>query len=198
MWTIICLILVVVVVATLRKYRQQDIANLAAAELQLDGRQGALFQAKTNLRLREQEWSLAFDSFNAIDIETTGLSRAKSRIIQIAVVSFVAGDASYTWSTYLNPGIPIPENATKVNNITNEMVASAPSFAHIMSDLERRLNSNPLVSHNLKYDTDILMAEFSKQGVSWFPLYGYCTMRMARGAPITDSPHARNEHFIAK
>jgi DNA polymerase III alpha subunit (gram-positive type) len=187
-WIVSLLTSAVLGIAILRTIRQQDIAVVEAARVNIYQKQRELSQTKKVLKLTEREWALAFGTFSAVDIETTGLSNAKSKIIQIAIVEFVGGRASGTWSTYINPGIRIPTNATKVNNITNEMVTSAPFFTDVMHVIQRQLDTAPLVAHNMKFDTDFLIAEFAKQNVSWIPKYGYCTMRMAWGAPIAEPP----------
>jgi DNA polymerase III subunit epsilon len=60
------------------------------------------------------------------DTETTGTRPEKDRIVEIAAYDPV-NDKSYT--QLINPGIPIPEEVTQIHGITNEMVASAPTFA---------------------------------------------------------------------
>jgi hypothetical protein len=101
--------------------RQRDISGLAMAERHLAVKHDAMYAAQSILKQIEQEWSLAFDGFCAIDVETTGLASAKCKIIQIAIVTFEGGRVANAWSRYLNPGVKIPVNATKVNNITDIM-----------------------------------------------------------------------------
>ena len=62
------------------------------------------------------------------DTETTGIRPDKERIVEIAAYDPVSG-AQFV--QLVNPGIPIPAEATAIHGITNEMVAEAPSFADV-------------------------------------------------------------------
>ena len=189
------LIITFILAAAIKELRRKNIAGVVAAKIAFENRQKELINANEELRITELKWSLAFDCFTAVDIETTGLARAKSRIIQIAIVTFIGGRVARVWTTYLNPGVGIPENATKVNNITNAMVASAPVFGEIAHDIRLRLDSSPLVAHNLKFDTDFLIEEFARQKITWLPLYGHCTMRQTSGAPTPDPPREERTFY---
>lgn len=60
------------------------------------------------------------------DTETTGIRPEKDRIVEIAAYDPVNDK---TLNLLVNPGIPIPEEASAIHGISNEMVAEAPSFA---------------------------------------------------------------------
>lgn len=59
------------------------------------------------------------------DTETTGVRSDQDRIIEIA-----AYDATLdkTFCQLINPGIPIPKEATQIHRISDDMVKDAPSF----------------------------------------------------------------------
>lgn len=59
------------------------------------------------------------------DTETTGVRSDQDRIIEIAAFDPVLGR---TFNEFINPGIPIPKEATAIHTITDEMVKEAPSF----------------------------------------------------------------------
>lgn len=62
------------------------------------------------------------------DTETTGTRPEKDRIVEIAAYDPV-NDKSY--SQLVNPQISIPDEAAAIHGITNEMIASAPTFAEV-------------------------------------------------------------------
>jgi len=91
-------------------------------------------------------------SFIAIDTETTGLSCAKDHLIEVAAVRFEDWTPVEKFETMINPGIHIPADATRVNGITDEMVADAPSFDQIIDSLSDFIGKANIVGHNLPFD----------------------------------------------
>ena len=63
------------------------------------------------------------------DLETTGMSATDDAIIEISAVRVRNGEAAGTFSTLVNPQCAIPYSATRVNGITDEMVAEAPRIS---------------------------------------------------------------------
>jgi uncharacterized protein YprB with RNaseH-like and TPR domain len=57
-----------------------------------------------------------------VDVETTGLSTQNDRIIEIAAIKMVDGVRVGIFSSLINPSMEIPENITKITNITQPMV----------------------------------------------------------------------------
>ena len=60
------------------------------------------------------------------DLETTGVSPKKDKIIEISALKVKDSKVVEEFSTLVNPECEIPYQAMKVNNISNEMVADAP------------------------------------------------------------------------
>jgi len=139
-----------------------------------------------NKHIRESELpicdpftQLVESGFVAIDVETTGLKTATSKIIQITLIKYKSGLIHEKFSTYVNPGVKIPPNVTKVNKITNKTVKHAPTFEHIKNDIIQFINYAPLVGHNLSYDIAILENELERHDVHHALVWGYCTMKEA-------------------
>jgi len=135
--------------------------------------------------------ALAFGKFCAVDVETTGVKRATSRVLQLALVLFDGGKPVGKRVWLFNPGVPIPPNATKVNRITNEMVVSCRSFKECAEEIRPLLERYPLVAHNLEFDTDMVNEEFDRIGPSLKISYGFCTMRRSAGKPEYREPGER-------
>lgn len=102
---------------------------------------------------------LTFDnvrSFVVIDTETTGLSSAKDSIIEIAAIKFDDWEPISKFHTLINPGRHIPEEASEINNITDDMVLNSPSFSQIINSLNYFIGDNNIVGHNLPFDLKFL------------------------------------------
>ena len=95
-------------------------------------------------------------SFVAIDVETTGLKADKDDIIEISAVKFYGFKPVAVFSTLLKPSGTIPADATAINNITNAMVASSPTFSQIKNSLEGFIGDLPIVAHNAEFDIKFL------------------------------------------
>lgn len=87
-----------------------------------------------------------------IDTETTGLSR-NDEIVEIAIVDI---NENVLFQSYVKPSKPIPKKATDIHGITNKMVASAPTFAQVWSDIKSKIGNNSLVFYNAHFDTRMI------------------------------------------
>lgn len=80
------------------------------------------------------------------DTETTGVRAEDDCIIEIAAYN---AHSKQTFSMLVNPGKPIPEGATAIHGITDEMVADAPSFAVVGKAFIEFVGDNGvLIAHN--------------------------------------------------
>ncbi|TNI58895.1 DNA polymerase III subunit epsilon [Aeromonas dhakensis] len=89
-----------------------------------------------------------------LDTETTGLD-SQAEIVEISIIDELG---QVVLDTLVKPLKPIPADATAIHGITNNMVASAPSWAEIHDDVCRIVSSKPLVIYNADYDM-CLMAQ---------------------------------------
>lgn len=83
------------------------------------------------------------------DLETTGLTPETDEIIELSGIKVRNGQAEEEFSTLINPGIPIPYAATRVNGITDSMVAGAPSLADALAGFLDFIGNDILVGHNI-------------------------------------------------
>lgn len=108
-----------------------------------------------------------------IDTETTGTDPAVARIVEIAVVvvdGLGTAEPSVELHTRVNPGSPIPPDATKVHGITDSDVAGAPSWTDVWPYVRDLVNNRSPVAYNAPYDAQVLTIECLRAGVDPEPV----------------------------
>lgn len=94
--------------------------------------------------------------FVAFDVETTGLHGTHDEIIQLTAIRFQEWEPVEIFSTFVNPKKAIPEEASRVNNITDDMVASAPPIEAVIKDFDAFIGKSNLLGHNILFDLKFL------------------------------------------
>ncbi len=100
-----------------------------------------------------------------LDVETTGRDPAHDRVIEVGIVVGRAGEivARYNWM--LNPGMSIPQEARDVHGITDEQVASAPSFDAVAHEIADALRGRIPAAYNADFDKQFLLSEYARIGM---------------------------------
>lgn len=86
--------------------------------------------------------------FVVYDLETTGVDPARDEIVEIGALKIENGEFSEFWTTLVRPSRPIPPDATKVNRITNEMVAHCYNISQLISDFYLFCKDCTIVGYN--------------------------------------------------
>ena len=100
----------------------------------------------------------ALGSFIAIDTETTGLSPWNDRIVELSAVRYIDWKPFDRFTTLINPGRPIPERASEINGITDDMVEDAPTISQVIPAFQQYLGKYNIVGHNVTFDLKFLFA----------------------------------------
>lgn len=124
-------------------------------------------------------------SLVVLDTETTGLSRKRDHVVEVAAcrIDAASGGVLEEFHRYVNPGMLVPPAAVKVHGLTNSFLADKPRFKDIASDLATFLDGSTLVIHNAPFDSGFLSAEYRSCGVGSFeniPKQIVCSRAMAR------------------
>lgn len=111
-----------------------------------------------------------------IDVETTGLNPYADRIVELSILK-IHPDGTEEYKTHrINPGIPIPAEATSIHGITNEDVAGEPKFRQYAVSIRDFLTECDIAGFNvIKFDLSFLEAEFKRAGVE-FSRKGRCLL----------------------
>ena len=108
--------------------------------------------------------------FVAFDIETTGLLPGVDRIIELAGVAFQGDAVLSTFEQLVDPGIPIPCEASRVNGITDDMVKGMPAISETLPGFLAFLRRGTPVAHNAVFDVSFLWGDIEAAGIA--PLEG--------------------------
>lgn len=103
-------------------------------------------------------------AFIAFDTETTGLDPASGRIVEIGAVKFDRRGVIARYNVLINPEMPMPEDAGKVNGITDEMLKDKPLIADVFPDFFDFIGTGVLVAHNAPFDINYVNAELKRSG----------------------------------
>lgn len=114
-----------------------------------------------------------------LDVEATGLTPGKDRIIEIAAQKYHEGQLVDSLVSLVNPGIALPAEITKLTGITERDLRKAPAFAEIAPRLRDFIGDLPVVAHNAKFDAKFIWEESARAGVMLSINY-IDTVRMAK------------------
>lgn len=96
------------------------------------------------------------------DLETTGLDTSSDRIVQFAFIN--EGRRSIK---LVDPGIPIPAEATAIHGISDRTVKGHPAFSHWAATIQAWVSEPEVVLvgfNSRRFDTLILDAELRRHG----------------------------------
>lgn len=107
------------------------------------------------------------------DIESTGVETETARIVELACIKYNVDGTREEKTILVNPGVPIPIEASDVHGITDEMVKDKPFFKQYSQAIRNWFDGCDLAGFNSdNYDIPLLSAEFERsglEGINWNP-----------------------------
>ncbi len=91
-------------------------------------------------------------NFLAVDIETTGLSPVKDRIIEVAAIRYIDGEPKEHFEKLINPGCRLPERIIELTGITQDMLVNAKTEREVMEEFLSFAGGDVLLGHNISFD----------------------------------------------
>ncbi len=91
-----------------------------------------------------------------VDIETTGLSKRRHKITEIAAVKIKNKEIIEEFSTLVNPRCRIPAFITRLTGINNKMIKNAPFIEKVLPKFLKFLGSSVFVAHCATFDYNFL------------------------------------------
>lgn len=100
-----------------------------------------------------------------LDTETTGLSHG-DKIVELSVID-LHGNTLY--NQLFNPLMPMPDNASRINGITDDMLKDMPTFESEIPAINKVLAGKTLIGWNVSFDEKMLSFEYSyaSQNKTW-------------------------------
>lgn len=120
-------------------------------------------------------------SFLSLGLETTGIDPATARIVEVAITRHGPDDDAATiFRHWINPGIPIPPEASACHGITDDAVRDVPKFATYAAQISGLLREQTVIGFNIhSFDLPILCEEmeraqqaFDYRSVNWIDVRG--------------------------
>ncbi|MEF3693157.1 MAG: PolC-type DNA polymerase III [Acholeplasmataceae bacterium] len=119
-------------------------------------------------------------TFVVFDIETTGLSATRDKIIEIGAVKIVQGAVVERYQTFVNPEEPISEFTTNLTSITDDMVMGAPKIEEALPGFLNFIKDAILVAHNALFDVGHIEENAKKLNLDFQRPLVIDTMNLAR------------------
>ena len=91
------------------------------------------------------------NSYIALDLETTGLNPKYDKIIEIGALKIKEGQVINVYSTFIDVGIPISGEITKLTGITNSMVEGGIKLQKAIEEVVEFCEDYILLGHNILY-----------------------------------------------
>ncbi len=109
------------------------------------------------------------DSYVVFDIETTGFSSSRNRIIEIGAVRVVNGNITDKFSTFVNPDVPIPFEIEQLTGINDNMVLPYPKIDEILPQFLEFCGDSVLVAHNASFDVGFIAYNAARLNIAFDP-----------------------------
>ena len=120
-------------------------------------------------------------SYAVVDVEATGgRVTGGDRVTEVAVVEVRDGVATTLIDTLINPQRVIPSWVSRLTNISEDMVRSAPVFAEICDQLLGALDGRVFVAHNVNFDWRFLNMEIERATGRKLAGRRLCTVRLVK------------------
>ena len=121
--------------------------------------------------------------FAVVDVETSGLSTKRNRVLQVAVVTVDSdGTVIDRWSSLIRPRNRwlFRLGPRHIHGIGRAELRAAPSAAAVLAELARRLDGSTFTAHNADFDAAFLRRMAAGQPVALSLTPQLCTLRLSR------------------
>src|SRR5580704_15225800 len=100
-----------------------------------------------------------------IDVETTGRDASVDRVVEIGIAIARGGEIVERRNWLVNPGRPIPAEASEVHKITDDHVKDAPAFEVVAREVAAVFAGCIPAAYNAAFDRAFLANELARAGI---------------------------------
>lgn len=118
--------------------------------------------------------------FVVFDLETTGLSAARSRICELGAVRVRALELVDSFQSLVNPTVALPEPVARLTGLREQELRRAPSLAVVLRRFLAFAGDDLLVAHNARFDQRFLERQLLFQHGRRLSEPPLCTAALAR------------------
>ncbi|HUG00126.1 MAG TPA: 3'-5' exonuclease [Ilumatobacter sp.] len=119
--------------------------------------------------------------FAVVDVETSGLSTRRHRVLQVAVVTVEDGEIVDEWSSLVGLRWPLQRvGPRRIHGISRADLRHAPRQREVFTEFGRRLDGAVFTAHNVDFDFAFIERAARKSGAVFAPSAALCTLRMSR------------------
>ncbi len=114
-----------------------------------------------------------------LDVETTGLSPIRNRIIEIGIIRVEYGIVVSKYQTLINPQMYVSPFIEEVTGIRKEELDLAPLFEDVQRTITEKIEGCYLAAHNARFDYAFLKNEFRRLELP-FSQKHFCTVKLSK------------------
>lgn len=100
--------------------------------------------------------------FAFVDVETSGPTPTRDRIIEIGIIRVEDGKVVETLDTLINPQTHVPPEIEYLTGIESNDLISAPTFDEVIGKVKELLTDCVFVAHNARFDYAFIKNEFRR------------------------------------
>jgi DNA polymerase-3 subunit epsilon len=108
--------------------------------------------------------------FFIFDLETTSLKVQEARIWEVAFKRYehtFPSTPTKEWELQINPRVQVPDDICQTCHITNEELASKPTFDQVAPHLAKGFVNCDFGGKNTRYDLQVMFFEMQREGIDW-------------------------------
>src|SRR5690606_36096415 len=128
----------------------------------------------------DHDFNLKEATYVVFDIETTGLSVTRDKIIEIAAYKITSGMIGDRFEVLIDPEEKLSELTKNLTNITDEMLEGQEKIESVLPKFFDFIKGSVLVAHNASFDSNFIFEKAKDLGIKHEQFAVIDTVNIAR------------------